>query len=245
MQQNTSMAYPLTQVDAQNALQLSKTKDILDQFWVDWCGLKAINRNDQIIYVRVSKPKFTAEIAKKIESRIYIEINRLTGRTHYSPDQLDRLYIMSIKSMSEWFATEVFHNLISPTAWERCLELSQPDTNADAVKDSEGHLFHQNFWKTKYNIDWHYDLPVNIEMLNIIKKEHNLKYEKFGQGIILRDIFWAIRIFIEGGLNRSMNHLTLDHEKTVHKETIAQHGEAQVRQSEGAIEAIKRFVRRE
>ena len=85
-------------------------------------------------------------------------------------------------------------------------------------------------------------MPFNIEMLNTIKRVYDLEKEVFDQAIIMRHIFWSIRIFIHGGLNRSKNHLTLDHEKVIHKENTVFSGSTDQNQPEGMLERIKNKI---
>lgn len=232
---------PISIVDSKSALELAQTKDIIDNFWVDLCGLTKIKMDGSDAFIRVSKPKMTYEFAKDVTSNIYIEINRLTARTTFSVEQIDAYLSKQSETMCNWFASEGMGNLVSPRVWEICLQLSEPDKSANTVNINDKEVL-PNFWWTRYSIYWDYNQPFNIEMMNIIKRNYNLQAESFGQATILRTLFWSIRIFIHGGLNRSKEHLTLDHEKVIHKENTVFSGTSDSTTSEGMFERFKHKI---
>lgn len=242
MEQKNTSIMPLSIVDSKSALELAETKDIIDKFWIDLCGLAEIQSSaTNKSYIRVSKPKMTYEFAKDITSNIYIEVNRLTARTDFDKLQIESYLYKQCDTMADWFASEGMNNLISPRVWEICLELTQEDSEAELI-EIRGKKLVPNFWYTRFGIYWEYNSPFNVDMLNIIKRNFNLQKEVFGQAIILRNIFWSIRIFIHGGLNRSKDHLTLDHEKVIHKENTSFSGPSETQQSEGMLEKIKNKI---
>lgn len=241
MEQKSSSIMPISIVDSKSALELAETKDIIDNFWVDFCGLTKLKVNGTDSYIRVSKPKLTYEFAKEVTSGIYIEVNRLTARTDFSKEQIDIYLFKQSETMCDWFAADGMKNLVSPRAWECCLKLAETDVGANKIKIGKEEIV-PNKWWTKHGIYWEYNQPFNIDMHNIIKREYNLQNEVFDQAIILRHIFWSIRIFIHGGLNRSKDHLTLDHEKVIHKENTTFSGVSESDKSEGLIEKFKNKI---
>ena len=239
MEQHGSSVSPVSGIDAQSALELSKTRDIIDEFWSDFCGLVRVVEGDTEKFIRVSKPKLTYEFAKELTTGIYIEINRVTGRTNFGKEEINTYLLKQGETMSDLFASEGMRNLVSPRAWEITLELAKPDENAKPIKLPNGQEIRPNKWYTKYGIFWEYNTPFNIDMLNIIKKDYDLEEEAFGQAIIMRHLFWSVRIFIHGGLNKSQDKLTLDHEKVIHKESFFASGQSQEKTSESKMEFLK------
>jgi len=224
-QQYYGQSVPMQQFDYQSALALSETRNIIEYFYRDWCGLQISKDGNKITVQRVSKPIFTYEFSKKLESEFFIEINRITGRTSYTTDRLNQYYLKKAETRTQVLAVEGIHHLISEKAWNAILEMKKKE-----------------LWGSEHNIEWDYDDPVNVDMLMIVKKEYDLENESFGQDSILRNLFWSMQIFIEGGLNRSENHLTLDHEKVVHKESVIQNTSEEATQKEGVLESAKRWI---
>ena len=243
MEQYARVQMPVTGIDAQSALQLSNTRDIVDDILIDLSGLQKIYENDTIKYIRVSKPKVTFEFAKDLITNIYIEVNRLTARTHYSAEQIDHYLYKQCETMIDWFCVTGFKNLVSDAAWYKCIDLAKTDPDGIKITTEEG-FFQHNFWFTKHQILWNKNQPFNMDMLKIIKTEYNLENEAFSQDIILRNLFWSIRILIHGGLNRSLEHLTLDHEKVIHKESMVTSSTDGDKPSEGYLERIKNRFRK-
>jgi len=228
--------------DFTSALALAESRTVVDFVIRDYCGLVEVQKGQNIELQRISQPIITFEFAKQIQNNVYAEINRITARTDFERDQLQRIMLIGARAMSEWFGVVGIDNLISPKTWEVAKSLLQNDPETaykDDPTDQDEPFKFKTFWESKYNISWDYNMPFTYEMLTIIKKDYNLTNESFGQDVILRPIFLAVRTFIEGGLNRSKDHLTLDYEKVIHKETIGQTIDTDTQKKEGAMQSIK------
>jgi len=228
--------------DFTSALALAESRSIVDFIIRDYCGLVEIKVGTDIELQRISQPIITFEFAKQLQNNLYAEINRITARTHFDKTQLQQIMLLGARSMSEWFGVVGIDNLISPKMWEIAKELLEDDPQSGykvEEDDDEDQIRYKNLWETKYNLAWDYNLPFTSEMLLKIKKDFNLETESFGQDVILRPIFLAVRTFIEGGLNRSQDHLTLDYEKVIHKETIGQTFDNETTKGEGKLQTLK------
>lgn len=248
MLQNTSQVSQVREPNTSStSLQLSESRDVIEDFVIDFCGLmKVKDPNGSVRLVRITRPKITYDFAKDLITNIYVEINRITGRTTWTTEEI-RLYCLHrTVAQAEWFSAVGINNMVSEKAWQRCLEWAKPDQNATGRVLEDGTLQYPNTWEFRYGIQWHYNMPFNVDMLNIIKEDDDLiKNESFSQDIILKDIFWACRVFIHGGMNRSQDHLTLKHEAVIHKETYSQSAETmnQTMQKEGVIDKFKQMIR--
>jgi len=226
--------------DFTSALALAESRTIVDFIIRDYCGLVEVQNGNSVDLQRISRPIITFEFAKQIQNNVYAEINRITARTDFGEQQLQKIMLIGARAMSEWFGVVGIDNLISPKAWQIAKYLLQPDPDSKYKKDEDNDEYcYKTYWETRYNIYWEYNLPFTSEMLTIIKEDYGLTDESFGQDVILRPIFLAVRTFIEGGLNRSKNHLTLDYEKVIHKETIGQTIDNETTKKEGAMQSIK------
>lgn len=248
MQVNTNQVAQVREPNINStSLQLSESRDVIEDFVIDFCGLMKIKEpNGSIKLVRITKPKITYDFAKDLITNIYVEVNRITGRTTWTTEEI-RLYCLhqSIK-MCEWFSAVGINHLISDRVWQIALDWAKPDLDAEEIgKDKNNEPIYPNYWESKYGIVWEYNMPFNVDMLNIIRNsEESLKRESFSQDIILTHIFWACRVFIHGGLNRSQDHLTLKHEAIIHKETYTQSQESEnAMQKEGALDKFKAMIR--
>lgn len=226
--------------DPQNALALSDTREIVEDFVLDFCGLQKIKEGNAIKTKRFAKPRFTYEFARYVMDNIYVKINRVTGRTTFDDDDILCYNIITSDSMSDWFATEGMDNLISDRVWEKIIEYSINKIDEKTGKSIEK----TNLWYTKYKISWDYDGQVNKDMIDIVKKEFShLKNENYNQDIILRDISWAIIHFVHAGMNRSLNATTLNHEKVIYKESVVNNVDANSGRSESRLDGLKQLVR--
>lgn len=237
---------PLQALDTDSAIKLSETRKIIDGFFYDLCGLQVVPQGDSAVLVRISRPTFTYEFAKDLCTRIYIESNRITARTVFSKDKINAYLLKQCDTLAQWFSVVAIHKLVSENAWQKILDLSKLDPDT-IEEDAEGKTKGDNFWMSKHDLNWNYNMPVNDDMLRIIKKEYGLDGESFGQDTILRTLFWSIRIFLEGGINRSRETvsggaLTLDHEKMIHKEQLVMNQGGVARSDEGFMDKIKRGV---
>lgn len=141
--------------------------------------------------------------------------------------------------MADWFAIIGMHKLVSEKAWIHINKLAELDPDSTR-KDENGDMVLDNYWYSKYLIEWNFNQPVSDEMLEIVKAEENLQGERFGQDSIMRNVFWNVRIFIEGGLNRSLDALTLDHEKMIHKESVIVTPSVSKSNNEGFVEKTRK-----
>lgn len=229
---------PLQFTDPTSSLKLAETKDVIDRFFFDLCGLQTVVRGDKESVIRISRPQFTYEFAKDLTTRMFVEVNRITARTTYSDTRLKAYLTLQSTSMADWLAVVGIHKIISESAWQEIQKLA--DLDPDTLdKNEDGEIVGLNFWKSQYGITWNENLPVSDEMLKIVKTKYNLHSERFGQDTILRHLFWSIRIFLEGGLNRSLDALTLDHEKMIHKESVVMNPSIQKNGNEGFLEKTK------
>jgi hypothetical protein len=227
--------------DATSALKLAESRDVIEDFVLDFCGLKRVyKKNGDVEIKRFSQPMFTYEFAKKLTSFIYMEVNRITSRTDFEKEELTRYYIKGSEVMSEYFSHVGINHLISDRAWELILELG---SGTDKIRDEDGNIFFDNKWYQKFGIIWDYNKPVNIDMLRIIKTQYGLDNEAFAQDVILRQIFWDVRVFVHGGLARSKDHLTLDHEKVIHKESFLSNQQNPEEPKEGFFDRIRKGFR--
>lgn len=239
---------PFQAINPDSALKLSETRNIIDGFFYDFCGLHVVPDGDKAKIVRISRPTFTYEFAKDLCTRIYVEANRITARTVYDKDKIKVYLYKQCDTMAQWFSVVGIHKLVSEQAWQKILDLAEIDP--DTITESNGkkdESVAQSYWQNKYNINWSYDMPVNDDMLRIVKEEYGLDSESFGQDTILRTIFWSIRIFLEGGINRSRETagggaLTLDHEKTIHKENLVLNPGEAGKTDESFMDRLKRGV---
>lgn len=201
--------------DPTSILKLADTRDIIEYIFFDICGLKKIQKGDNFYIVRITKPKATYEFANDLQTLLFVQSNKITSRTDYSNIRLGNFFMLKSDTLNDFFSIHGFKSFITANAWKKIKELALPDTNAKPVKiDSNNKRYYPNFWSTLYGIEWGYDLPVNQDMLDIVKKEYDLENEEAGQAAELRELFWSIMIFLEGSLNKSKDHLSLDHEKS-------------------------------
>jgi len=236
--------------DTASILALSDTRSVIDSIYEDLCGLSKIKRGDNYVMVRTSKPRFTYEFAKDIVSQIFIESNRITSRTHYDAERLEAFYRLQSDTLKDFFTVHGFKNYITEEVWDKILQLATEDKKDGkyTIETEKGDVItkYRNKWYTMHNIYWDYNQPVNSDMVRIVKKIYDLEGEEVGQSTAMRTIFWSIRIFLEGGLNKSLNHLSLDHEKVTHSERVFQSDHDSNKQSEGfmrsTINNIKNLV---
>lgn len=210
---------PLQFSNPESSLKLAESKSIIDRFFFDLCGLQVVRQGDKENVVRISRPQFTYEFAKDLTTRLYLEVNRITARTSYQEPRLKSYLNLQSHSMADWFATVGIHKIISEKAWQEIQKMSEVDPST-VIENDNGEFTGFNYWKSLHGITWNENLPVSDEMLKIVKAKNNLDGERFGQDTILHNLFWSVRIFLEGGLNRSLDGLTLDHEKMIHKESV-------------------------
>jgi hypothetical protein len=252
-----------TLFNPESALQLAESKDVIEDFVLGYCGLKRnIQPDGDVKIVRFSRPVFTYEFAQHLMTYTYIEVNRITARTDFTPEELTNFYRKLFETRAELLAHIGINHLISDKAWDKVLELGRvkkkkvdfkdPETGEVVGETLEEQYFYTkngdkiplNDWYDKYHIIWDYHKPVNVDMLRIIKDDYGLEKERFSQSVILRHISWVMQEFVHGGMARSKNHLTLEHEKVIHKESILQSQTDGQPQKESAFERMRRTFRR-
>ena len=236
--------------DLSSAIKLSESRDVIEFILKDYCGLRIVQMNNKDVLVREGRPLFTFDFAKDLSNNIYTEVNRISARTDFTKDQLQKIMFIGARAMSEWFGIRGVESLVSPKAWKIATSLLEPDkTNpvldkkGKPIKDQDQNEIYYNKFYTKFKMIWNYDEPFTQEMLDAVKVGFDLDEERFGQDVILRPVFLAVRTFIEGGLNRSKDHLTLDYEKVIHKETFGATAQEQaVAQQEEKVSGIRQKI---
>src|SRR6056297_763810 len=181
------LTYDLTSI-----LKLADTRDIIEHIFYDLCGLKKIKRGDNYYIIRITKPKMTYEFVNDLQTLLFTQSNKITARTDYTSMRLGNFFMLKSDTLCDHFAIHGFANMITNSAWRQIKELAKPDLDAESYQDDNGNNFKPNFWKTKHNIHWEYDLPVSSDMLEIIKEEYDLEGEEAGQASELRELFWSI-----------------------------------------------------
>lgn len=231
MDTSSSIIQPIQTIDFRSALALSKTNDVLDSFFLELCGLQVSKKGDNIVMYRISKPLFTYEAANELVRMIHVEVNRITGRTTYGDRFLNNYFTIETDGLIDYLARVAFHQMVSFKAWTKIQEMNNTD--------KEG----RTLWETEVGITWDINDPVTNEMLSYIKDKYDLEFESWGQDSVLRRLFHTVSVFITGGMNRSLNKLTLDHEKAIHKETTIL--DSPVKQhNEGILQSIKQGLGR-
>lgn len=225
-QQAKALTIPFQQIDWSSALALAQSKDVLDDLFYDFCGLSRYKQGDNTFLMRVSKPIFTPKYANNLVKFLGISINRITARTKFSPSKIEKYMIVICCTLREELACNGFNNLVSDQVWEKILAYKKSDV-----------------WNKKYRIDWTENKNITDSMIGIIKKKEKLKNESFGQDFLLRNIFNQLVIFIEGSLNRSVNALTLEHEKIIHKESIITNNRPDLVSDEGKLNKVQRGIK--
>jgi len=195
--------------DPTSILKLSDTREVIENIFYDLCGLKKITRGDNTYIIRITKPKTTYEFANDLQTLLFTQSNKVTARTDYTAMRLGNFFALKSDTLCDHFAIHGFNAFITEKAWKAIKELAR--INPSETPDSNGYT--PNLWQTKYGIHWEYDLPVSQDMLEIVKEQNDLSQEEAGQSAELRELFWSIMIFLEGSLNKSKEHLSLDHEK--------------------------------
>ena len=228
-QQQSTNIQPIQAIDYRSALELSKTKDVLDHFFLSLCGLQIIRAGDKATVSRLTKPAFTYEYAQQLITEIHIQANRITARTHFDSDYLERFYLLACDTLSDSLARVGFHHLISYEAWKQIQLLTG--------KDKDG----KSGWERAIGLDWQIDEPVTYEMLAYVKKTYGLEEESWNQSAVLRSIFLDVHQFIVGATNRSKEHLTLDHEKAIHRETTTLLQD-KPQQNEGWVDSVRKAM---
>lgn len=208
--------------DYTSALALTETRHIIESFFFDYCGIMRIKQPDgNYTFKRVSKPILTYDYADKLTSMTYILANRVTARTTFKEAQILSYCKLIGKSLMLEMAEEGINHIVSDKIWNKAIELYTPV--ALKVKGEKGEEeIVSNHWYLNFSVKFDYDEPFCIEHLNMIKNKFDLENEKFGQDVILQRAFWSLMTFIHASLNRSLDALTLDHEKVIHKESVTQ-----------------------
>ncbi len=182
------------------------------------CGLNKVQKGDKHYIMRITKPKTTYEFANKMKTLLSMQSNKVTARTDYSAQRLSNFYMLKSDTLCDEFAIHGINHFITEKAWKKIKQLSNVDITAEPlnVERDDGKIvsFKPNYWKTQHNIIWEYDMPVSNDMLEIVKELEDLNAEEAGQAAELRELFWSIMVFLEGSLNKSKEHLGLDHEKS-------------------------------
>lgn len=236
----TTLPYQLP--DYQSALALSETREIIDTFFIDYCGLEKHEMNNgQYEFRRIAKPKFTYDYANKLITDIYILSNRITSRTKFIDTQINRWVLSELVGLMMDMAITGFDNLISEKIWNHAIELLEltDKTKEVLLEDGTKLNIRMNRWEVEAHINWAYDSPFMTKHLSYIKKKFNIEQESFSQDSILASTFYPIAIFIHGSINRSWDALTLDHEKVVHKEIVESTQATSTKPNENILEKLK------
>lgn len=229
--------------DMQNAFKLADTTDVCETISNYLNGMEYIRQGDSYKLVRVDKPKFTYEFTRELVSKVFIEINRISGRTHFDEEDIRAILTVECEELGDYLNEVGMDKLVSNKVWDYCSQLAIKD-KSKIFKNKDGVEFYKNFWWTKYEIEWNEDYPFTSDMLNRIKEDYNLKYELFDQAVILSNLYQSILVFVHGGLNRSLKHLTLDHEKVIVKESRTFSGLPSEHADEGRSLQQKNTLRR-
>lgn len=243
MNSMTKNTVPFQAIDSDSALKLSETRKIIDSFFYDFCGLQPSRQGDSVVLLRMSRPKFTYEFAKDLCTNIYIEANRITARTVYREDKIKAYILKQCETLADWINVVGFHKLVSERAWQKILDMAELDPSSIVEDEKTGKKTGLSYWENQHQITWTYNDPVNDDMLRIVKERNALDRESFGQDSIIRNVFWSIRIFLEGSINRSRETttgaLTLDHEKMIHKESMVLTPAGASGQNESFLDRVK------
>ena len=223
---------PFQNIDVNTVLGLTKTQDVNQRFFMDFCGIERIKKGENFFYQRISKPIITYEFAKELVAHIYRISNRINRLTDFSEERIETYMLNMASSLADFLGIKGVNHLISDKAWEIILKLS--------AQDKEG----KSFWEKDYNLVWNYSDPVSSDMLTIIKKDYNLESESFAQDVTLKIIWQDILIALEGSINTSKKHLLLEYLKTVHKESVVSSTETDSQNSEGVVNKFKNGFRR-
>lgn len=241
-----STVLPFQTIDYSSALSLSETRSITDDIYLDLCGIIRIKKNNgEYEYKRLSKPIITYDFANKIMTGVYSIANRITARTDFNEKEIKRYCYTNGKALMMDMAIDGMQHLISNEAWEYALKLTEKiilkDENGENILQENGENIVITGWEA-IGLTWSYDMPFNIDHLNVIKERYSIDKESFGQDVIMNRVFWHIMTFIHGSLNRSKDALTLNHEKVIHKESIFQSESESKKNPENLIEKMKERI---
>jgi hypothetical protein len=112
----------------------------------------------------------------------------------------------------KWMASVGMRHMLSENDWRKCLEIAQE----------------KGGWAKYIGHNWNYNNHYTSDMHMIVKKrlldDEGIQNESFGQNITMQKIWVDVMFFMHGGRNRSLNELTLRHEKSIYKESEIHQG---------------------
>lgn len=201
------------ELDTQNILELSNTRTELDLF-ID--GLNGIQRvsdlKSQRLY-RYKQPVFTSEFTQDLMEFIFIQINRITVRTTHTDEAIRKYNYMFAKTLGKYLAMHGLRNLVSSKVWSLWLE--SDDLRAE------------------HNINWTYDKPFKTDYMNLVKEHYGISAEHFGQQTILKSVWDSLLYLLHSGRNKSLDAISLKHEREIIRESYTSSDNDAVRKKEG------------
>lgn len=207
---------PLQDLDPLTVIELANTREVLREIWLDFTGLSYSVKGDKLVLKRETKPKFTYEFTKEFISDIHVASNRITGRSIIA-DRTSRLFLETMfETTGDMLNYSGMPNMITYDEWQGILELNKPDP--DFFEENSNDIL--TYWQSLYGIDWHINDPVTVEMHQIVIEHFKLDKEKHDYESTLRNTHIMVMLYLETSVNRSLEGLYLEHERSTHTESI-------------------------
>lgn len=201
------------ELDTQNILELSNTRTEIDLFIDDLNGIYKINDLKGQRIIRYKQPLFTSEFTQEVMGDIFRQINRISVRTTHTDESIRRYNETIALSLGEHLAINGFRNLVSPKVWALWLE-------SDDLRK-------------KHGIVWAYNDPFKTDYLNLIKEYFNIGAESFGQATLMKSFWHSLLYLLHSGRNKSLDAISLKHEREIIRESYTSTDSEAVRKKEG------------
>lgn len=216
----------------ESTLKLAETKDLIADMIDTLSGFDYVKKGTVMQKVRLTKPTFTHEFCKEIQSLVRIAINKVTGRTTFKDDDINKLSLNFGMSLLEYLGCKGFENYITDEIWGIAKEYANNEKLADEysklIDDSDSEDLKEHYAKELMNL---IRFPKNLKFdeknddftvkhMDFIVKKEGITVDRAGAKQVLSTLLWTIMPFFEGGLRKSESGLTLNYEKGIVKETI-------------------------
>jgi hypothetical protein len=218
-QQSNMTAKP----DYESVLALNNANQDIQNFAMYLLGIRSVRKNSApVAYERDKKPFFTYEANSEMLRDLEIQVNKITMRTTFGPDDILAFNQVYAQALNDWMCTTGIQSFITHKAWK-------------AIVDTK--------W-SEYGLQWEISSPVTDDMLNFVKKRYGLERESANQSEKIHILYVSILYFVSSGRNKSLEHLMLGHEASTHQETVQINPNMSPRHTESVIGRMKESVQR-
>lgn len=191
--------------DAGSMLQHLNPKEEIEDILLSLLGLQKVNTKRHgipIVFVeRVTKPLFTDDYCRRLANDLRSLLNTTIQVSRFDDTDIKRKVKNYLKRLLASLCTDGDDGYISIDTWRKIVDIHENQTKEEIDPKTNEKIDVYCGWE-EFGIKWEYDLPVNEEMVSLVKDYD----EEKDQAIEFDKILSKFSGLIHASFNKSFSH---------------------------------------